>query len=60
LKEIHEKKIRVGNNDIITAKQSGNIDIHFGNAGETLMNVLYSPGITKNLMSVSELTSAGF
>jgi hypothetical protein len=60
LKEIQEKKIRVGNNEIVTAKQSGNIDIHFRNTAESLTNVLYSPGITKNLMSVSELTSAGF
>src|SRR5579871_4516059 len=60
LEEIHGRRIRVGNDDIVTAQYKGRVTINIGSIQKTLSNVLYAPGIAKNLLAVSGLTAAGF
>jgi hypothetical protein len=60
LEAIHEKKIRVGNNNIITAKMKGSVTITIGGTQTIISDVLYTPGIAKNLLAVRRLTAAGF
>ena len=60
LEPIHGRRIRVGNDDIITAQFKGKINLNIGEKQEIFSNVLYAPGIAKNLLAVSRLTAAGF
>ena len=59
LQVIHEKRIRVGNDSIITAKLKENMTIYLRDTQKTLSNVLYVSGLAKNLLAVSGLTAIG-
>src|SRR5579871_5656546 len=60
LEEIYGRKIRVGNDDIVTVQYKGRVTINIGSTQKTLSNILYTLRITKNLLAVSELTATGF
>src|SRR5579871_5396713 len=60
LEEIYGRRIRVGNDDIVTAQYKGRVTINIGSTQKTLSIVLYTLGIAKNFLAVSGLTAAGF
>jgi hypothetical protein len=52
-------KVIIGNGDCIAAKEKGMIAITTNSGTKTISDILYVPGIDKNLLSVGQLIEKG-